>query len=249
MSQSILICEGNTDFSLLQIYMREVHNWNEDKKYQNQVVKIPNQKSRIFKRDDDYLTIMATGGCTRIAEGLDLVLDRIIQAPPPFDSAFNKIAIVTDNDEIDTLETFIKNLKTKLSERKVSINGVLKNKEWESCQVTTSVGIPFDFQLIVIVIPHDHQGAMETFLLDAISDNDPYDKVLIEKCREFVSDSDPEERYLKHRSYKTKAEFSSYFCIRTPADAYQERNSLMKQGIKWIEYPLIREEFNKLGDL
>jgi len=249
MSQSIILCEGNTDFSLLQIYMREVHNWNEDKSYQDHVVKIPNQKSRIFKRDDDYLTIMATGGCTRIDEGLDIVLDRIIQAPPPFDSAFGKIAIVTDNDEIDTAEKFIEQRKKKLTEKNVLINGVLKNKEWTKCQVTTSVGITFDFRIIVFVIPHDHEGAMETFLLDAISANDPYDKVLIDKCRKFVGDSDPEVRYLKHRSYKTKAEFSSYFCIRTPADAYQERGNLMKSGVKWGDYPLIREEFKKLGDL
>jgi hypothetical protein len=36
----------NTDFSLLQMYMREVHNWEEDKSYQNGVVKIPKQKSK-----------------------------------------------------------------------------------------------------------------------------------------------------------------------------------------------------------
>lgn len=71
MSQSIILCEGNTDFSLLQMYMREVHNWEEDKSYQNGVMKIPKQKSRIFKRDNDFLTVMATGGCSRIIEGLD----------------------------------------------------------------------------------------------------------------------------------------------------------------------------------
>lgn len=62
MSQSIILCEGNTDFSLLQIYMREVHNWNEDKSYQGKAVIIPNQKSRIFKRDDDYFTLFLKTG-------------------------------------------------------------------------------------------------------------------------------------------------------------------------------------------
>ena len=251
MSQSVILCEGNTDFSLLQIYMREVHNWNEDKKYQeeNEVVKIPNQKSRIFKRNDDYLTVMATGGCTRMTEGLGIVLDRIIQASPPFENAFNKIAIVTDNDDIDTVEEFISNIENKLTERNISFTDELKNKEWLECQVITNVGLPLSFQIIVLVIPYNHQGAMETFLLDAISANDSYDKVLIDKCKAFVSDADPEERYLNRRSYKTKAEFSSYFCIRTPADAYTERNTLMKKDIKWSNYSLIRSEFEFLKDL
>ncbi|MBP0977252.1 MAG: hypothetical protein J6P89_03625 [Oscillospiraceae bacterium] len=90
---------------------------------------------------------------------------------------------------------------------------------------------------------------METFLLDAISENDPYDKVLIDKCKGFVSQADPEERYLKHRSLKTKAEFSCFFCIRTPADAYSERSSLMKKDIKWNEYSMIRKEFEYLKEL
>jgi len=249
MSQSIILCEGNTDFSLLQIYMREVHNWNEDKSYQKKVVKIPNQKSRIFKRDDDYLTVMATGGCSRITEGLDRVLDRIIQASPPFDSSFDKIAIVTDNDEIDTVNEFISGIENILAERNVSYSDKLENKRWKECQVTANVGIELKFQIIVLVIPYNHQGAMETFLLDAIAENDSYDKVLIDKCKDFVSDADPEERYLNRRSYKTKAEFSSYFCIRTPADAYTERSNLMKKDIKWSEYPLIRREFVYLEEL
>ncbi|MBP0962609.1 MAG: DUF3226 domain-containing protein [Oscillospiraceae bacterium] len=249
MSQSIILCEGNTDFSLLQIYMREVHNWNEDKSYQKDVIKIPGQKSRMFNRAGDYLTVMATGGCTRITEGLELVLDRIIQASPPFESAFNKIVIVTDNDEIDTVETFVSNIENKLKEKAVSFSSNLKNKKWLDCKVTTSVGIPLDFQLLVLVIPFEHQGAMETFLLDAISENDSYDKALVDKCRDFVKKADPEKRYLKHRSLITKAEFSSFFCIRTPADAYSERSSLLKKDITWSEYSVIRKEFEFLKKL
>lgn len=249
MSQSIILCEGNTDFALLQMYMREVHNWEEDKSYQNGVVKIPEQKSRIFKRDNDFLTVMATGGCSRIIEGLDLVLDRIIQASPPFDMAFKKIVIITDNDEIGMITDFISNIESKLIDKNIDVNPKIENKKWNNCKVETSVGVQLDFQILILVIPHDHEGAMETFLLDAISQNDDYDRVLIDKCKEFVRIADPENRYLNKRCYRTKAEFSTYFCIRTPADAYQERHSLMKKSIKWSDYALIRNEFAFLKDL
>ncbi len=229
--------------------MREVHNWEEDISLQKGVAKISKQKSRIFKRGNDFLTIMATGGCSRIIEGLNLALDRIIQASPPFDMAFKKIVIITDNDEIDTINGFVSDVEKKLKSRNVDIEAKIENKKWNKCKVKTSVGEQLDFQIFILVIPHDHEGAMETFLLDAISKNDDYDRVLIDRCKEFVRKSDPENRYLNKRCYRTKAEFSTYFCIRTPADAYQERNSLMKKSIKWSDYALIRNEFAFLKDL
>ena len=47
MINSIILCEGSTDFALLQYYMRKVNCW-EDTKAQHNVIKFGSQKSRLF---------------------------------------------------------------------------------------------------------------------------------------------------------------------------------------------------------
>lgn len=89
---------------------------------------------------------------------------------------------------------------------------------------------------------------METFLLDAISESDEYDAVIIEKCNDFVDVVDTEKRYLTKRRYITKAKFDVYFSVRTSAEQFVERQNILK-NIPWEKYSLIQNSFNKLGDL
>lgn len=246
---SILLCEGATDFTLLQIYMRETNGWADDKTLQSTALIIPGQCSRVLKRDNDQLTVMSTGGCSRIPEALELVLKRTKNAAPPFNEAYKKVAIVTDNDESGTTVETIEMIKRKLSEQDVIISEKFQDKKWISCKVINSVGMEYGFEVLLLVIPFTHQGAIETFLLDAISANDPYDASIVAKCKNFVDTADPDSRYLKKRGDKTKAEFAVYFCIRTPSEAYRERNSVMKTGICWSDYDHIQHDFYLLAYL
>lgn len=246
---SILLCEGVTDFSLLQVYMCETNGWTDDKTLQSSALAISNQKSRVLKKDDDKLTVMSTGGCNRIPEALELALKRTKNAAPPFDEAYKKIAIVTDNDESGTTDDTINMVTDKLNAEEISFSEPFQDKKWISCKVINSVGMEYEFEVLLLVIPFTHQGAIETFLLDAISANDSYDATIISKCKNFVATVDPDPRYLKKRGDKTKAEFAVYFCIRTPATAYQERRSVLKTGIRWSDYELIQQDFNLLAYL
>ena len=66
---SIILCEGSTDYFLLQYYMREAYQWTDDKSIQNGILKMPGQKSRNLAKNSDILTIMAVGGCSQIGNG------------------------------------------------------------------------------------------------------------------------------------------------------------------------------------
>lgn len=79
----------------------------------------------------------------------------------------------------------------------------------------------------LFVIPFEENGALETFLLNAISQNDEYDKEIINKGNIFVDEIDSEKRYLNRRRYITKAKFDVYFSVRTSP------NSLQKDKIFW----------------
>lgn len=99
-----------------------------------------------------------------------------------------------------------------------------------------------------MIIPFETTGALETFLLDAVSEQDAYDKEIIKKGNDFVDQIDPEKRYLNKRRYKTKAKFDVYFSIRTSAEQFAERRNILK-SVDWENYTRIQTDFEKLSEL
>ena len=63
---NVILCEGSTDYFLLQYYMREAHEWNDDRTIQTGILKMPGQKSRNLRKNNNILTIMAVGGCSKL---------------------------------------------------------------------------------------------------------------------------------------------------------------------------------------
>lgn len=51
---NIIICEGSTDYFLLQYYMREAYQWIDDKSIQNGILRMPRQKSRNLAKIQIY---------------------------------------------------------------------------------------------------------------------------------------------------------------------------------------------------
>lgn len=99
-----------------------------------------------------------------------------------------------------------------------------------------------------MIVPFEENGAMETFLLHAIAENDVYDKEIIEKCNNFVDGADPLKRYLSKRRLITKAKFDTYFSIRTSAEQFTERQNILK-NIKWEKYTALQADFGLLAEL
>lgn len=105
-----------------------------------------------------------------------------------------------------------------------------------------------EFSLLLLVIPFEESGAMETFLLNAVAMEDFYDKTIIDSCNCFVESIDPERKYLKSRRHVAKAKFDTYFSIRTPVEQYAERQNIFK-NVRWEQYNNIQKAFQKLREL
>ena len=71
---------------------------------------------------------------------------------------------------------------------------------------------------------------------------------IIRKGNDFVDIADPDSKYLKHRSLKTKAKFDVYFSIRTAAKQFRMRQDILK-NVPWEDYENIREVFKELSKL
>lgn len=168
--KSIILCEGSTDFALIQYYMRTVYAW-EDKN--------PNKK---------------------------------------------------------------------LAERNFKLVGKIQNNHWTNIEFFNGRKRKKTMEILLLAIPFEDTGAMETFLLNAIAQKDSYDAYIIDRCNKFVDTVDIERRYLTKRRYITKSKFDVYFSIRTAVDQFQQRQDILK-SIKWEDYELIQKSFKLLKDL
>lgn len=249
MMNSVMLCEGSTDFTLLEYYMQKLHHWLDRNQNRGRgAIRIADQRSRTFFRGEDKLTIAATGGCSKIPFGLHTVLERNYLSAPGSSDVFQRIVIVTDRDEETTESEILGCLQTELDVYSVRAEQPIQNNVWISCEMESQMGLTVAFSLLILVIPFEQTGAMETFLLDSIAADDAYDAVIIEKCRQFVDSADPEKKYLNKRRYITKAKFDAYFSVRTAAEQFAERQNILR-NVPWENYPSIQSAFTLLGDI
>lgn len=243
---SAIITEGPTDYTFIQYYMRKVCSWQD---YQESSLRKADKqiKAREFKKNSDVLTIVSSGGCTRIAERLDLLLKKNSNSSNS-DEAFTKIVIISDNDDEQAgrkIETAIESVFQKYA---IDSSKELENRKWYTFTMHNSIAEELKVEMLLLLIPFDEHGAIETFLLDAIAEKDEYDKEIINKGNNFVETVDSEERYLKHRRDIVKAKMDVYFSIRASAEQFTERQNILK-NIEWEKYEKIQTCFSELGKL
>lgn len=243
MMKSIIICEGETDFTLLQYFMIKVHGWKDSGNYTFKP-EIKDIVSRDFIKDSNILTIISAGGCSNIKEVFSAVI-RNNENTVFNEERFSKVAIITDNDEEGTEEKIVSELN-KLCDGA----GEVHNRKWSKVSFSNIKDNKqsFSMELLLLVIPFDENGALETFLLNSISKQDSYDAEIIKKGNDFVDIADPDSKYLSHRGLKTKAKFDVYFSIRTPAKQFRMRQDILK-NVPWEDYINIRETFKELQKL
>lgn len=246
---SIILCEGSTDYVLLQYFMRVANGWQEDRSKQQNLFKFDKQNSRKLFQGDSSLTIAAVGGSTRVTEGLKNVLLRnSLVAPTSENDFFDKIVVLTDRDEINTESELIRKIEDVFNANQVISNAVLNHNSWIKCSMQSRAGVRKEFEILVLIIPFEECGAMETFLLKAIAQKDVYDGNIINQCNSLVDTVDPERKYLNKRRLITKAKFDTYFSIRTSAAQFVERQDILK-NVNWEEYEAIQKQFVLLKEL
>lgn len=243
--RSVILCEGSTDFVLLQYYMRKVHGW-EYKRNDNVLIKGYKARKCVLKKERSELNIIGCGGCSRIPEGLQFILDS--NSLSAEDEAYDRIVIITDRDEVETESEFETIIATELGKQQIEWKDDILNDKWIDFHYENGQGDNCNAKLLLLVIPFEDTGAMETFLLDAVGKSNPYDAKIISDCNQFVDNVDNQKKYLNKRRYITKAKFDVYFSVRTAAEQFVERQNILK-NIPWEDYAEIQNSFKKLDDL
>lgn len=243
--RSVILCEGSTDFVLLQHFMRRTYQWEYKS---NKQINIAGQSARecTLQKDDNTVSIIGCCGCNRLIPCLNYEL--MLNSVSALGEAYDKIVIITDRDEVLTEQEFSEQIEYQIKVYNGKYSGLITNNEWMEFSFINGYGDELKTKLLMLVIPFEETGAMETFLLNAIAEQDEYDKYIINQCNAFVDNVDNQRKYLNKRRYITKAKFDVYFSVRTSAEQFNERRNIIK-NVAWEKYPLIQNSFDKLGEL
>lgn len=243
--RSVILCEWSTDFVLLQHFMRRTYQWEYKS---NKQINIAGQSARecTLQKDDNTVSIIGCGGCNRLIPCLNYEL--MLNSVSALGEAYDKIVIITDRDEVLTEQEFSEQIEYQIKVYNGKYSGLITNNEWMEFSFINGYGDELKTKLLMLVIPFEETGAMETFLLNAIAEQDEYDKYIINQCNAFVDNVDNQRKYLNKRRYITKAKFDVYFSVRTSAEQFNERRNIIK-NVAWEKYPLIQNSFDKLGEL
>lgn len=257
MMKSLLICEGSTDLLLIQYFLEKTYDWEYINQNQYEIMGLSQFKKvklcKWFRKksDSNFLCICAAGGSTQIPSVLNLLLS-FNNNQLEKEDLFEKIVILTDNDDETTETTFLEKINTIFIENAFSINNISSNN-WNT-GVFNWFGENIEFQLLPLVIPFETTGAIEDFLLTSLkeqSENEDPDKTIshiVDQCVNFINSLDCKNKYLTRRREKTKARFTSVFVVLTPIEAFAERRKLL-QSIPWEEYQNVQEAFKEFDKL
>lgn len=238
----LILCEGVTDAYFLSYYLEKTAGWKFCKKPpKNLTIKTSNLNESVnwYERDQDYLLICGVGGKDNFAN----FFRNKIEKPLLTTNAFNKIAFVTDRDD-RTTDAIVSELTSSIE----NLSFDMENNKWKRNDYIDDFKISNYFELLLVIIPSEHQGALETIMLDAICE-DPYDKNIVDKVDYFVKQMRFDaSKYIKSDRLQLKAKLSVTWAIQSPEKVFSTLDELIR-SVKWDTYDSLKECFSMLIDI
>lgn len=239
----LILCEGKTDAILLSYYLEHMRGWKYTRKPPKSLdIKVNEQRGETanwYQKDEDYLLICAVGSKSNSSPFFNSTILR----PLVKSEAFHKIALVIDRDN-ETIEEISELVREELAMiAKGAQNGCWIDHEYEN-----GYGEKQIVSFLLQIIPTEKQGALESLLLDAISE-DPYDKNIVDKSKQYVdSISSEASRYIGKRRLILKAYLGVTWAIQSPQKVFTHIDSMLKT-VRWEESVILQECFEQLLEI
>lgn len=242
---TLILCEGATDAILLSYYLIRVGGWSYSKKgpagMKIKVDPSHQETAEWYTRGEDRLLICAVGS----KSSFGIFFDRHIAGPLVKSEveSFSRVALLIDRDE-ESEQDITQNIRDALPMiAKHAENNVWVPHEYEGPFRQTK-----QLQFLLLIIPCDRQGALETLLLDAISE-DPYDKNIVEQSMAYVDRIAPNaDRYIGKRRLILKAYLGVTWAIQSPQKVFRFIDEQLRE-VPWETSSVLREIFQKLIEL
>lgn len=243
----IILCEGLTDQILLSKYFCGRFCFSFDSKNTKCAVHLGAvEESYVYSRkSEEHLYISRTGGKSNMSNALISVLEMNRLDAGIF---FDYIAVITDRDsdeEADSLETeFSAILKNHGSVQKKQAS------DWYTLEVETEFSEEKKTNFLTVFIPLDHEGALETFLLDSLSKKKENQYIAQESIK-FVKNLndacntkkvDFPKGVLSSRRLRIKAPLAVFFGVTNPERVFRKFEDFLNE-VDWSSYENIHQGF------
>ena len=121
----------------------------------------------------------------------------------------------------------------------------MHNHEWVQNTYKDAYGTEQLIEGLLVVIPTEHEGALETLMLDSIAE-DPYDAVIVEKAGAFVKDMKTvASKYLGSRRNAIKAHLGVTWAVQYPEKVFRLMNEQIL-SVKWEESEVLHRCYEQL---
>jgi len=245
---NIIVCEGKTDAILISHFLIKTCNYNHTLKGPFNI-KVHRENEEIYwyiKNEKHKLAIWAAGGYDKIKEVLkDIVERNEVESEP--EKRFDRLALYFDRDNRTQKKT-LTNIANWLKYCKITATSIVKIDGLTKCSMKLEKIPREDFQLfmLVVVLPPDGQGSLETFLLNSLHDSGPSEKEVVDKSRIFIKGI-PDEPYLEKNRLREKATLGSVLSVFSPDCVFSIVDKKLR-SIKWDEIENVNNAFKSMKD-
>lgn len=249
---SIILCEGETDQVLISYYFIKNFGFEYYKKAKYFPSCTPkklnpqNESEAIWSyyRGEDNLIIWAVGGHD---DCFERALEKVLyqnKINSPTNGVYSRICIVTDHDSNEELINFWKRINQCLANYGIEIG--FQEAECISTFQDIGFGQRIPISLLGLPVPLTESGALETLLLNALSE-DAGNSYIVEKSRDVVRDlldniDKFSDSYLSTRREQIKAPLAVFLGVTVPERTFDGMKKMM-ESIPWDNYQAIREMF------
>ncbi len=242
----IILCEGETDATLLGYYLNKTAGWTYSKrpKYLNLQFSLQDNKCVLPYTNEhgEELFICGVGGKDGFKSFFETYLYNIIRKSHRQEREF-RIAVVTDRDEADIYE-----IEKDVAEQFSAIQCKVLNDCWTRNVFVNSFEQRCSAEFLLVVIPQGKAGALENLLMDSLSENE-YDANVVEKCKGFVVESIEEiDKYVSTERLIIKAQLGVALSIMNPERIFSLFDEYIK-SVPWEHSRVLKECFKKIIEI
>ena len=237
----LILCEGITDQALIGCYIEDISEWKFCKKIKNNP--FVNAEITWYKNQEGhFLGIWNANGVDNFNNSINTICKR-----ESYEHCISKLLIVTDNDdekvELERLNSICKIIKQNL-DGQFGEENILPN-QYYNYTWNGNFGIS-NIQIGYLLVPLEGHGALETFMLDALSENMPEKKEVIEQVKQFLKDF-KSKTYLVSRRMRIKAELGVSLSIMNPDKSFLIMKELI-DSVDWKKYQATYEQFKMIRE-
>lgn len=239
MVKSIILCEGETDQALVGCYLEKVAGWTftrdiKDNPFPKESINWYTDKAR------HIFGIWQVGG-----NNFSIALKSLFEREK-LEHSIDSVVIITDHDDkgaeqerVTTLQSVI---ATVLDDQIIEVT--VTTNAWSIISFRDAFGAT-KVQFLYLLVPVEEYGALETFMMNALSEQSEEKEHVIEESKAFVNEFQSDV-YLKQRRDRIKAELGVSLSIFSPDRIFTTMKELI-DSVHWEKFEESHRQFDELN--